>query len=323
MQKFREKHLFYSEHIAYLIWGLIIFFILYFSFAESHPWYSNDSSPNMLCFFLIATLGISHGAYDHLKGKKILKIFKVKNIFIFYFLYIAFGLLIILLWININLFMLIIFLIVASFHFGKEDCNAYTVKQGNLNLILYLIKGSLIVFAPLLFHLDDTIEIFESLYLVNTTFVDLLILLNSNYIFLIFIIISLICNFLIFDNYVHGMGGLIESLLILLINFCFSPIVAFTIYFCFFHSMRHIISLILEYEKEYFDLSEGIKKFSKRALPLTLITLTLFIGSVYFLNNYYVLDAAILKVIFIGLASLTFPHIFLEYLIEKNEKQRN
>ena len=108
MQKFREKHLFYSEHIAYLIWGLIIFFILYFSFTESHPWYFNDSSPNMLCFFLIATLGISHGAYDHLKGKKILKIFKVKNIFIFYFLYIAFGLLIILLWININLFMLII-----------------------------------------------------------------------------------------------------------------------------------------------------------------------------------------------------------------------
>jgi len=28
-------------------------------------------------------------------------------------------------------------------------------------------------------------------------------------------------------------------------------------------------------------------------------------------------------VIFIGLASLTFPHILLEYLLEKNEKQRN
>jgi len=27
-----------------------------------------------------------------------------------------------------------------------------------------------------------------------------------------------------------------------------------------------------------------------------------------------------LKVIFIGLASLTFPHILLEYFLEKNEK---
>jgi hypothetical protein len=38
------------------------------------------------------------------------------------------------------------------------------------------------------------------------------------------------------------------------------------------------------------------------------------------LNNYYILDAAVSKVIFIGLASLTFPHILLEYLVEKNEK---
>jgi len=31
------------------------------------------------------------------------------------------------------------------------------------------------------------------------------------------------------------------------------------------------------------------------------------------------LNDSIYKVIFIGLASLTFPHILLEYLIEKNE----
>ena len=37
----------------------------------------------------------------------------------------------------------------------------------------------------------------------------------------------------------------------------------------------------------------------------------------FFLKNYYLLDSAVSKVIFIGLASLTFPHILLEYLIEK------
>jgi len=40
-----------------------------------------------------------------------------------------------------------------------------------------------------------------------------------------------------------------------------------------------------------------------------------------FLTNYYETSNAILKVIFIGLASLTFPHILLEYLIEKNEQK--
>jgi hypothetical protein len=42
--------------------------------------------------------------------------------------------------------------------------------------------------------------------------------------------------------------------------------------------------------------------------------------SLYFLNNTYDFDSSILKIIFIGLASLTFPHILLEYLLEKNEK---
>ncbi len=42
--------------------------------------------------------------------------------------------------------------------------------------------------------------------------------------------------------------------------------------------------------------------------------------SFYYLNNLFVIDETIYKLIFIGLASLTFPHILLEHLIEKNEK---
>jgi beta-carotene 15,15'-dioxygenase len=40
----------------------------------------------------------------------------------------------------------------------------------------------------------------------------------------------------------------------------------------------------------------------------------------YLLNNKYDFNSSILKIIFIGLASLTFPHILLEYFLEKNEK---
>ena len=56
-----------------------------------------------------------------------------------------------------------LFLIIASYHFGRED-TAF-LHQGNyyVDQALYLIKGSLIVFAPLFFHIDETIEIFETL----------------------------------------------------------------------------------------------------------------------------------------------------------------
>ena len=36
-----------------------------------------------VCFFLIATIGISHGSLDHLKGYKILKFYKISINFYF------------------------------------------------------------------------------------------------------------------------------------------------------------------------------------------------------------------------------------------------
>ena len=57
--------------------------------------------------------------------------------------------------------------------------------------------------------------------------------------------------------------------------------------------------------------------FIKKALPLTIVTVLIYMISFYYLNNLFIIDETIYKLIFIGLASLTFPHILLEHLIEK------
>ena len=65
----------------------------------------------------------------------------------------------------------------------------------------------------------------------------------------------------------------------------------------------------------------SLKIFLIKSFPLTLVTAILFITSVYLLYSFNsFLVGPILVVTFVGLASLTFPHILLEYLIEKNEK---
>jgi len=69
------------------------------------------------------------------------------------------------------------------------------------------------------------------------------------------------------------------------------------------------------------NIKKGLIIFLKKALPLTVVTALGFLIAVFLLNGYYLLNSAIIKVIFIGLASLTFPHILLEYLLEKNEKR--
>ena len=264
----------------------------------------------VICFFLISIIGVSHGALDHVKGSQLMKIYKVKNKFYFYLVYIFLSLLVILCWTILPLFTLIIFLLVASYHFGKEDSSVGLLNDSEFKNILYLFKGSLIVVAPLFFHQEETLKIFQSL--------DVDIITTNENLIIFFLIISFSANIILMGQLNYNGFLLADWLTILLLNIFLSPLVAFTLYFCFLHSVRHSFSLIYEIDKKNFK--NGVIKFIKKAVPLTVITAILFIIAIYFLTNYYVLDEAILKVIFIGLASLTFPHILLEYLIEKNEK---
>ena len=273
-----------------------------------------------ICLLLILSIGISHGSLDNVKGRKLFQIFEIKKFYIFYLAYILIAIIVIILWILIPYVSLIIFLMVASYHFGKEDTQFLIVENSNYNQFLFLLKGSLIVFAPMYFHFNETISIFKLLFIENENFYNFLDLIESKKILLYCIILSTLANILLFTkNFeLKKLTIFLDYFSIIIINYYFSPLVAFTIYFCFLHSVRHSISLISELDRD--DLGNGFKIFIKKALPLTIIT-AIFCGiGLYLLNNTYNLESSILKIIFIGLASLTFPHILLEYLIEKNEK---
>ena len=261
----------------------------------------------IVCFFLIATIGVSHGSLDNFKGNKLLKILKIKNKFLFYLIYIFVSLAVIGSWLIFPLLTLAIFLIVAAYHFGKEDSVFGKVNKFKLLNLLLFLKGSLIILAPLYFHYSETIQIFEILEVKFNQYNSTLII--------VLIYLSLISNFFINKNILLS---LLDSFTIIILNINFEPLLAFTVYFCFLHSIRHSLSLIQEINNR--NLKKGLIGFSKKSLPLTIITAFGFLIAVFLLNEYYLLDSAILKVVFIGLASLTFPHILLEYLLEKNEK---
>ncbi|RPG06880.1 MAG: hypothetical protein CBD93_000525 [Pelagibacteraceae bacterium TMED233] len=272
-----------------------------------------DNNLFILCLFLILSLGISHGALDHIKGKKLLKILNYKSTSTFYIFYIFIVASVIILWLLFPKILLLFFLIVASFHFGKED-SEFIDSKSNLDLI-YFFKGSLVITTPLLFHKNETLNIFDNLNfdISQSSFI-------SNEFLYLFIAISLVANIIISLNKQMDIKSLLlmDFISILLLNYFLNPILAFTVYFCFLHSIRHSFKLSNELNKKNFI--KGFKEFLIKAMPLTILTAILFLISLFFLNNYYFLDNAISKVIFIGLASLTFPHILLEYLLEKNEK---
>ena len=289
-----------------LVFFISCIFISSFDYLRSNSFY-------FICFFLILILGVSHGALDNIKGKKLIKIYRISNIAYFYLIYVLFGLGIITLWILIPNGLLLLFLVIASYHFGKED-SEFIYKKNEESFFLKTIKGSIIIISPLLFNKEKTLEIFSSISfdLSNSLFI-------KDEILVAFLIVSFFSNLILSfkKNYDEKSILFMDFFSIVTLNIFFDPLLAFTIYFCFLHSFRHSIKLVFELNTNF---KKGALLFIKKALPLTIITGIIFLVALYFLQYEFKLNESINMVIFIGLASLTFPHILLEYLIEKNEK---
>ena len=290
-----------------------IFCILLFKF-------SNLNISSILCLLLILIIGVSHGSLDHIKGKKLLRLFNIKSTSIFYFAYILISALVILTWILLPSITLIIFLMIASYHFGKEDTQFLINERSYFTQILYFFKGFLIILAPLYFHFQETIAIFKLLLIDNEVFYSSLNFIETNYVIQIGIFFSTLSSiFLFLKNFeIKKFVVFLDYFSILILNYYLSPLIAFTVYFCFLHSIRHSISLAIELDPN--SLVNGFRLFVKKALPLTILTAIFSFIALYLLSYSNNLDSAILQIIFIGLASLTFPHILLEYFLEKNEK---
>jgi len=297
-----------------------IFFLFSYIFSLIIFKFNNLNISPLICLLLILTIGVSHGSLDHVKGKKLFNILNIKKISIFYFSYTLMAISVIIIWIIIPSVSLMIFLLVASFHFGKEDTQFLISENSYFNQLLFFLKGLLIILAPMFFHFNETITIFKFLLVDNEIFYSTLEFIEVNKILPIGIILStLSCVYLFLRKFeVKKFVIFLDFFSILILNYYLSPLVAFTIYFCFLHSIRHSITLIYEIDKN--DFKNGLKVFSKKVLPLTILTAIFCLIGIYQLNNNYDFNSSILKIIFIGLASLTFPHILLEYFLEKNEK---
>ena len=214
------------------------------------------------------------------KRKKLLKRFNINNISIFYFTYLLLAISITILWILFPATSLIIFLIVASYHFGKEDTQFLLDEKSFVNQLLLFFKGALIVLAPLFFHFDETIFIFKLLLIQNESFYSSMTFIENNQLLSIGIFISTLSSIFLFLKKFEYRNFTIflDFFSIIIINFYFSPLIAFTIYFCFLHSIRHSISLMIELDHE--NIKNGLFIFIKKALPLTILT------AIFFFNWY-------------------------------------
>lgn len=261
------------------------------------------------CLILVCSLGTSHGALDYLKGRQILKGMSRGSMIHFYLLYVAVALGTIACWFWAPSLLMVMFLVVACFHFGKEDSGPDLANTTLRTTALFTLKGSVIVAAPLLFHQTETLELLQLLGLSVSGEVAHGLL-----------------AVILFGGWVAtGAVGWkakrptqlmlqLDFFAVLFLNAMAQPLLAFTIYFCFLHSVRHSLETVGRLDR---SRVRGVVKFVRGAWFLTVVVAVIFGAVTAHLLSEYSLGEASSKVIFLGLASLTFPHIILEHLHEK------
>ncbi len=267
------------------------------------------STLNIISFLLIFFIGIPHGSFDGAVAS--LVGFKNKiQFFKFILLYIFLCIFVIILWLYFPIISLIIFIVMTIAHFGL--CDWTNLKINKYRYPITFTYGMTIIFGIIFFNENQSFEIFE--YLTNDKIYSF-----QKFIFIPYILTSLSIIYFIYLSLFEKKlrTSVLEILLLLLIFYICDPLLSFSIYFCFFHTYKHLKHLIkniyLELPNKYFVIYTTI-----------FFTIVSWIGGImilFFLIQNFTIYESILKVVFIGLAALTLPHMMLVDVVYRRKFQ--
>lgn len=265
--------------IFWLLFVLILLFMLFTSYEQAHF----IQSYWQYMIVPVALVGIPHGFLDPLIAldDKFPYKFGMASFLSVYLSVSVFC------WIFWQLFphlSLGLFLIISAYHFGGDF-------EEHKDLLRFKI-GSALLLSPIVFHFNEVHDIF---FQISTFKLQEYALIYFCYYFLIFFVLL---DFGIKKN------NKLEIIALTLLSFTLHPLLYFVIYFCFLHSIRH-----------YYQHREYIKVDKNFIVLMIVLVLFTFILNQAQYQYFYVLGSsffdASLKTVFIGLFSLTVPHMFI------------
>lgn len=257
---------------------------------------------NQFLFFLIPLLwpGVAHGSLDLIVAKRIGLISTSKSSALFVIIYLLLSFLIAYLWLKIPEISLSIFLMISVLHFGMSD-SLLNVKN-KIYILEIILRGFIPIVFPIFLFQDDVSEIFRLLFINSFFFINLTLIIDKLFytLIILFVIFALI---LIKQNENQKKNILTELSSVIFCFYYFEPLVAFSIYFCFLHSLRHLCD---EKRENKFSIFELLKK----TLPFTISVLVMSIYVMFFVD-IGVSNYKYISILFISLAALTVPHMIL------------
>lgn len=240
---------------------------------------------------LIVFLGLPHGALDPWIAKKLGLVSKINSSWKFNLGYFCAALAVVVLWSFFPVFSLLIFLIISSWHFSGD-----WAKQ--MPLFQRIGMGALVLLLPIGWHPNEVAVLFE--YLSGPDGAELAYQLAVPAGLLASCSVGLGFLALLRKNWMTAF----ECIAFLALAIATPPLVYFVIYFCLRHSPQHLFELLTL-------ASPQEQKRLRWMIPgYTLLTL-IPVGLLGLWWSSLPSEALLMRVIFIGLAALTVPHMAL------------
>jgi len=243
----------------------------------------------ILASCLISLVGLPHGALDPVVASRCGLIRDFRSCLWFLAAYSAFVCLVIGFWMVLPSLALVLFLMISSLHFGRDW--RQKISFGGFGY------GAFLMGLPGWTYPQQVEQIFSFLIFQSAAGIPLLALQT----------LGLIGGLLlILDRKRLSIFGFSELFALALCAVVLEPLWYFVVYFCGFHSPRHLVTEFRTMTKEMRFVAYIVM------LLLTIITLGVAAVSGSHMEKYYEsVDIVIYQVLFIGLAALTVPHICL------------
>ena len=252
---------------------------------------------SVIALLFVVLIGLPHGAFDgaianHLgAGRSLAEAAK------FITSYCAAAGLVIVIWIIFPAVTLTLFLIISMIHFGRGDASA---QSRPVFMMQVLLHGGLPIFGIIYFQQSSVVPLFDAL----TNGDPNLPILTSNIMVPVIGLMAGVYSLMAFRD--SSLRARFAEFVLLAVVFAFlPPLVSFALYFCIIHTGRHMRRIW-----HVLASSSSPEGLYKQAAGFTLASWL--VGGVTLLwletGN---LDAALLQVVFIGLAALTVPHMIL------------
>jgi Brp/Blh family beta-carotene 15,15'-monooxygenase len=245
----------------------------------------------VLLLVLIAFLGLPHGALDPWVAQRLGWCRTTGQTVVFNIVYLAIAAGVVLIWLWQPVLSLLVFLLISAWHFADD-------WRTDVGVPARVLAGSLLLLLPIGWHPEHVAMLFG--HLSGQGGADLAHQLALP----VWTLVLAVAGLAGYACWLRKWFFAAELVCLLALAAVSTPLIYFVIYFCGLHSPRHLLGLFRQ-------AGTGARTLLVHLMVTYTAATFLLAALVWWLWPGLPADTAILKLVFIGLAALTVPHMML------------